>query len=159
MASAFPTITVIRVKDAIEAVSDVVGKIMTAVRAASAVTLVAGAIVLAGALASANRRRSYAAVVMKAVGATRGRILACHVVEYLILWAATVGLAAAFGTAAAYIVARQLMNIPFHFSSAAVATAALLALVLVLVVWPGRHRGGCWPPGRSPICGRSEAPT
>ena len=45
---------------------------MMAVRAAGSVTLLAGALVLAGALATAQRRRIQQAVILKTLGATAG---------------------------------------------------------------------------------------
>ena len=71
----FPATTAIRVKDAIDAFSVIFNRIMVAVRAAGSVTLVAGALVLAGALATAQRRRIQQAVILKTLGATRRRIL------------------------------------------------------------------------------------
>ena len=70
-----PSITAIRVKDAIDAFNTVFAKVMTAVRVAGSVTLLAGALVLAGALATAQRRRILEAVILKTLGATRRRIL------------------------------------------------------------------------------------
>ena len=56
--------TALRVKDAIDAFNAIFEKIMT-VRAAGSVTLLAGALVLAGALATAQRRRILEAVILK----------------------------------------------------------------------------------------------
>ncbi len=50
----FPVVTTIRVKEAIEAFNVVFGKVMSAVRVAGSVTLLAGALVLAGAMATAS---------------------------------------------------------------------------------------------------------
>ena len=130
---AYPAATIIRVRDAIDAVSAIVAKVMTAIRVASSVTLAAGAIVLGGALATAGRRRIYTAVVMKAIGATRGRILLCHLVEYLILWLVTVFAATLLGATAAWLIATYLMEVPFRFDFGAVAIAGLAALALMLV--------------------------
>ena len=47
--------------------------------------MLAGALVLAGALATAQRRRIQQAVILKTLGATRRRILLSHLVEYLML--------------------------------------------------------------------------
>ena len=72
---AFPATTAIRVKDAIDAFNAIFNRVMVAVRAAGSVTLLAGALVLAGALATAQRRRIKQAVILKMLGATRRRIL------------------------------------------------------------------------------------
>src|SRR5262249_53002141 len=52
VSDAFPSITAVRVKDAIEAVGEIVGNLVIAVRGASLVALVAAMLVLGGALAA-----------------------------------------------------------------------------------------------------------
>lgn len=129
----YPAATAIRVKDAIDAFSSVFTKIMTAVRVAGSVTLLAGALVLAGALATAQRRRILEAVILKALGATRRRILTAHIIEYLLLAAVTAVFAVALGSLAAWITVTQVMDLEFAFSWAAVAAALALATALVVV--------------------------
>src|SRR5215212_8477367 len=51
-AKAFPAVTSLRVKDALEAFNDIVGQLAMAIRGASAIALVASLLVLAGALAA-----------------------------------------------------------------------------------------------------------
>ena len=130
---AYPSITAIRVKDVLATFNTVFAKVMTAVRAAGSVTLLAGALVLAGALATAQRRRILEAVILKTLGATRRRILASHFLEYLLLSAVTAVFALALGTLAAAIVATQIMSIAFTFSAAAVALALGLSMALVFI--------------------------
>ena len=72
MGDAFPAVTTVRVKDAIEAVGDIVRNLVLAVRGASMVALVAAMLVLGGALAAGHSYRVYDAVVLKTLGATRG---------------------------------------------------------------------------------------
>ena len=131
LAHAYPSITPIRVRDALDAFGVVFAKVMTAIRVAGGVTLLAGALVLAGALATAQRRRILEAVILKTLGATRRRILLAHALEYLLLASVTALFAIGLGTAAAAIIVTQLMNISFSFSAAAVAVALLLATGLV----------------------------
>ena len=133
LAHAYPSITPIRVRDALDAFGVVFAKVMTAIRVAGGVTLLAGALVLAGALATAQRRRILEAVILKTLGATRRRILLAHALEYLLLASVTALFAIGLGTAAAAIIVTQLMNISFSFSAAAVAVALLLATGLVLL--------------------------
>ncbi len=129
-----PSVTVIRVKDAIAAFNDVFTKIMTAVRLAGSVTLLAGALVLAGALATAQQRRIRLAVIMKTLGGTRRQILSMHLVEYLLLAIATAVVAVAIGSAGAWAVLTLLMKLPFHFSLAAVAQALAISIGLVVAL-------------------------
>jgi putative ABC transport system permease protein len=133
LGKAFPATTAIRVKDAIDAFNAIFQRIMVAVRAAGSVTLLAGALVLAGALATAQRRRIKQAVILKTIGATRRRILASHLVEYAILALATSAIALVAGTIAAWITTSGVMEFAFSFSWRTAAQAILLALALVAV--------------------------
>ena len=131
LGKAFPATTAIRVKDAIDAFNAIFRRIMVAVRAAGSVTLVAGALVLAGALATAQRRRIKQAVILKTLGATRRRILTSHLIEYAILALATSAIALIAGTIAAWITTSSVMDFAFSFSWSTAAQAILLALALV----------------------------
>ena len=128
---AFPATTAVRVKDAIDAFSAIFNRVMVAVRAAGSVTLAAGALVLAGALATAQRRRIKQAVILKVLGATRRRILFAHLLEYLILALLTSLIALLIGSLAAWITVSRAMDFSFSFSGQAVTEAMLLATVLV----------------------------
>ena len=75
MAEAYPNITAIRVRDAIDRVVEVVGGIAAATRYGAGVTLVTGFLVLIGAAAAGERGRVYESAVLKTLGAARGRIL------------------------------------------------------------------------------------
>ncbi|MDX2308039.1 MAG: FtsX-like permease family protein [Hyphomicrobium sp.] len=130
---AFPAITAIRVKDAIEAATAVYDKVMIAVRVAGGVTLLAGALVLAGAMATAQRRRIGEAVILKALGATRARIVAAHTAEYVLLSVLTASAAVVLGTLAAWLALTQVMDLEFVWSWTAVAGALGVALTLILV--------------------------
>ena len=121
-------------EDAINAFNSIFARIMTAVQVAGSVTLAAGALVLAGALATAQRRRIREAVILKALGATRARILRAHFLEYLMLAAISASLAVALGTVAAWIAVTQVMELPFEFSWGAVAQALGVALLLIAVL-------------------------
>lgn len=146
LTKAYPSITAIRVKDVLAMVNGVFAQVMTAVRAAGSVTLLAGALVLAGALATAQRRRILEAVILKTLGATRRRILISHFLEYLILASVTALFAVLLGALAAAIVVGQLMHIPFAFSVAAVALALALSMGLVFLF----GSAGTWAVLRAP---------
>ncbi|MEL6298190.1 MAG: FtsX-like permease family protein [Pseudomonadota bacterium] len=127
-----PSVTMIRVRDAIEAFAGVFGSVMLAVRAAGSVTLIAGALVLAGALATAQRRRILQAVILKCIGATRRKLLTAHVVEYGLLALIAAGLAILLGTIAAYIVTAYVLEVSFTLSWSAIAIALIGSLGLIL---------------------------
>jgi putative ABC transport system permease protein len=101
LAAAFPTVSAIRVKDVVQTVSTMLGQVTAAVRAAASVAIFAGIAVLVGALAASRRARVYDAVVLKMLGATRGRLLAAQAAEFgalaLLVGAVALGLGSAGG--------------------------------------------------------------
>ena len=134
LSQAFPTVTALRVKDTLDAVEDMVGKLILAVRAASLITLLAAALVLGGALAASQQFRVYDAVVLKTLGATRGRLIAAYALEYLLIGLVTVLFGVAAGAAAADLVVTQLMEFPFAFVPRAAAATAALALFVTVAL-------------------------
>ena len=132
---AYPTITSVRVKDALELANRLVGQIGIAIRAAALVALVASVLVLAGALAAGNRSRIHDAVVLKTLGATRATLIRAYVYEYGLLGLATAIFALAFGGVASWYVVSRIMTLPSEFMpDIAVAT---LAGALILTVGIG----------------------
>ncbi len=85
VAKDFPSVTSVRVKDALDAVGDLVGRLVLAIRGASAVAILASLFVLGGAVAAGHRARLYDAVVLKVLGASRGRLLSAYALEYAAL--------------------------------------------------------------------------
>ncbi len=128
----YPTITAIRVKDALLAVSQMVGNLLNAVRAASAVTLLTGIVVLAGALAGGLSARIYDSVVLKTFGATRRQLLRAFVIEYAFIGLLTAAFAIGIGTAAAWGIIHFVMNMTWQFSAGAALLTALGAMVLTI---------------------------
>jgi len=134
LAAAFPAVSAVRVKDALEAVDHIVGNLLLALRGASAVTLIAAALVLGGALAAGQRFRVYDAVVLKTLGATRARLLAAYALEYLLIGVATVVFGVAAGSLAAALVVTRVMEFPFVWIAAQAITAALAALLVTVAL-------------------------
>ena len=133
LGTTFPTVSAIRVRDAIEQFNAIFQKIMTAVRVAGGVTLLAGALVLAGALATAQRRRIVEAVILKTIGATRRQILSAHAVEYALLALVSALVATALGALAAYVAVTRLMDISFTFSGFQVLQTLAISGLLIAV--------------------------
>ena len=75
LASAYPNITAIRIRDAIAQVSTLVEGIAAATRYGALATLLTGFLVLIGAAAAGERARTFEAAVLKTIGAPRGRIM------------------------------------------------------------------------------------
>ncbi|MBW6423970.1 ABC transporter permease [Rhizobium sp. XQZ8] len=147
--NAYPTITSVRVKDAIDIVDQLVGQLATAIRAAAAVALIASVLVLAGALAAGNRARTHDAVILKTLGGTRSMLMRAFSYEYMILGAATAIFALVAGGISAWFVVARIMRLPSVF----LPDVAVLTLVVSLVLTVGIGLAGTWR-----ILGQKAAP-
>ncbi|MGA8933087.1 MAG: FtsX-like permease family protein, partial [Pseudolabrys sp.] len=132
VAQAFPMVTAVRVKDALDAVGSIVANLILAIRGASAITLVVAALVLGGALAAGHRYRVYDAVVLKTLGATRGRLLTAYSIEYLLIGTATAVFGVIGGSLAAWLIVVQLMHLSFTWLPLPALTAATAAVVVTV---------------------------
>lgn len=133
-ADAFPMVTTVPVKEAIEAVAKLVQNLALGIRGASLITLLAAVLVLGGALAAGRRNRVYDAVILKTLGATRGRLLAAYGLEYLILGLATAIFGVAAGSIAAALVVTKVMNLSFVWLPGPAAAAAAIALFVTVAL-------------------------
>ncbi|MIL09029.1 ABC transporter permease, partial [Salmonella enterica subsp. enterica] len=129
---AYPTVTSVRVKDALDVVNQLVAQLGAAIRAAAAVALVASVLVLSGALAAGNRARVHDSVVLKTLGATRRTLITAFSLEYALIGLATAIFALAAGGVAAWFVVAKIMRLPSSFMPEVAASTVVLALVLTV---------------------------
>ncbi|MGR3342582.1 MAG: ABC transporter permease [Paracoccaceae bacterium] len=115
LASAYPNITAIRVRDAIERVAGVLRGIAAAITYGALATLVTGVAVLIGAAAAGERARTYEAAVLKTLGATRWVVLTNFALRSVILGAAAGGVAILAGGIAGWAVMVFVMDSEFSF--------------------------------------------
>ena len=134
VADRFPNITVIWVRDAAEAIGALLSELAVAVRAATSVTLLAGILVLAGALASGHRHRLYDAVILKVLGATRRRVLLGYVIEYALLGFGTALVSSLVAVAAAYLVITQVMDADWFWLPQTLITTVLAATLATIAL-------------------------
>lgn len=134
VAKTFPSVSAVRVKDALDAIGDLVGRLVLAIRGASAVAVLASLFVLAGAIAAGHRARLYDAVVLKVLGARRSRLLAAYALEYAALGLATALFGLMAGTLAGWVIVAKVMHLDFRLdlSGALVAATAAVALAILL---------------------------
>ena len=130
----FPNVTAIPVREALAAVARVIATIGGAIRLVALGTLVAGILVLGGAVAAGHRRRVYDAVVLKVLGATRGTIAAAFLIEHALIGLVTALVAAGLGTLAAYALVTGPMQSEWVFLPAPLLATAAIALGLALLV-------------------------
>jgi putative ABC transport system permease protein len=136
----FPSVTAIRVREALDRISSILGQLMLAIRVASSIALAASVLVLAGALAAGHRQRLYDAVILKTLGATRGQLLYAFGLEYGLLGLATAVFAVLAGSLAAWGVVAGVMGQPFAVFPLTALAAALIAVTLTI----GLGLAGTW---------------
>ena len=129
---AFPNVTGIRVRDALEAIAALLGRVGAALSATGGVTLLAGALVLAGAVAAGQRQRIRDAVILKTVGATAAQIRAAWLVEFALLGLVAGVLAALAGSLAAWAVVRFVMRAEWVLLPGTLAATVLGCALLTL---------------------------
>jgi putative ABC transport system permease protein len=133
LAQAYPNITAIRVRDAIDRVTEALSAIATATAWAAAATLLTGFIVLIGAAAAGERARVYEAAVMKTLGATRGAILRSFALRAGLMGAAAGLVAIGAAAIAAWAVMVLVMDAPYAFepvSAVAIVAGGVVATLL-----------------------------
>lgn len=132
VADAFPMVTSVRVRDAIQTVGAVVNNLVLAMRGATSVTLIAAILVLGGALAAGHRHRVYDAVILKTLGATRGRLIGAYALEYMMIGVATAVFGVVAGSVAAGLIVSRLMTLTFVWQAGSAAALVLVALAVTV---------------------------
>jgi putative ABC transport system permease protein len=133
MAGAFPSVTAVRVKDALTTVSELLGQMLSAVRGANVLTLLTGILVLSGALAAGLSSRSYESVVLKTYGATKRQLLQSFAIEYGLLGFVAAVFGVLVGSIASWGLARWILEMPFTFSWETAIITALTSMVLTIL--------------------------
>ena len=133
VSDALPNVTGIEVQSVLAAVASLLDQLAATLAAAGLLTLVVGGLVLVGAVAAGQQRRTREAVILKTLGATRSQIRGAWVVEFGILGLAAGVLAAIVGTLASWAVIRYVMHTEWIFVPGVLAATLISALALMLI--------------------------
>ena len=127
-----PTVTPVRIDEAIDAVRDVLGRIRAAIFVVAGLTLASGLIVLAAGLTAVRARQRYAAAILKVLGARRADLTRTFLVEH----AATGALAALagvlLGAVGGWAIARFALVLPFVPAIGTLSVIFVLAMALTV---------------------------
>ena len=132
MVREFPQVTTVRVREALGRVAELMGSIAAAARGVGGVTLLSGALVLAGAVAAGHRRRTWESVVLKVLGVRRRDVILVHAAEFALLGLVTGVIAAAAGTLTAWGVTTQVLEQDWTFLPGTVAGTVGFCVALTL---------------------------
>jgi putative ABC transport system permease protein len=127
----FPSVTVIDLEASLAQVRDVMDKASLAVQAVFLFTLFAGLAVLWAAVQSSLDERSFDSAILRTLGASRGRVLAGVVVEFLAI-GLLAGLLASIGASlAAWYLAVNVYDLQYQFSPVLWLTGPVLGMLFV----------------------------
>ena len=128
----FPTVAIIRVRDVLDHVGSLFSRMALVFQTVSALALVSGFLVLAGAFSADQHRRIYDAVIYKVCGATRKDIIFALITEF-----AVIGFGAGFigcltGILAAWGVIAGFMNMRFTVDPFIAVTTVVCGVILAV---------------------------
>jgi len=129
----FPNLTAIRVREAVERISEALAGIAAATSYGAAATLLTGFVVLIGAAAAGEPARTYEAAVLKTLGASRRTILGSFMLRSGLLGAAAGTVALLAGSIAGWAVITFVMESTYRFeplSALAIIIGGALATLL-----------------------------
>lgn len=115
ISNAFPNITAIRIREAVDRVVEALSALAAATSVAALATLATGFVVLIGAAAAGERGRVFESAVLKTLGAARGRILLSFALRSALMGAAAGLVAIGAGALASWAVLTQVMDLRFAF--------------------------------------------
>lgn len=131
--NAFPNVTAIRVRDAIDQVADLLSGLASATSYGALATLLTGFLVLIGAAAAGVGARTYEAAVLKTLGAPRPLILASFALRSALLGLAAGLVALAAGILGGWAVSHYILDTDFAViwgSALAIVTGGIAATLL-----------------------------
>jgi putative ABC transport system permease protein len=114
---AFPNFVLIDIEQVLGQVQKMMDQVARAVQFIFIFTLLAGLTVLYAAIASTQDERLYQATIMRTLGASRGQLRSAILAEFAVLGALAGLLAAAGASALGYVIATQVLNLDYTFSS------------------------------------------
>lgn len=115
ISNAWPNITAIRIREAVEQAAEALGSLAAATSGAALAVLATGFVVLIGAAAAGERGRVYESAVLKTLGASRRRILASFALRSVMMGAAAGVVAIGAGALASWAVLTQVMELRYAF--------------------------------------------
>jgi putative ABC transport system permease protein len=134
VAEQFPNITVIRLSEAIETATSFLRQIGLVVQITAVISLLMGVLVLMGAMAASQARRSYETVLLKVIGADPKFLIRIFSLEFFIIALGTALLACILGSLSAYLVIRFVLDISFYWNWTPIFVTLILGLVALAAV-------------------------
>jgi putative ABC transport system permease protein len=127
----FPSITVVDLESVLEQVRAIMDRAALAVQYVFLFTLLAGVVVLLAAVQATREERRFEVALLRTLGATRRRVLAALVVEFVSLGVLAGALAALIAQGVAYLLATRVFQLDFAFDAVVVGAGLVAGGLLV----------------------------
>jgi putative ABC transport system permease protein len=137
MVERFPNVSTLDLSTVQRAVDDILRTVAAAIRFMAGFTLVAGLVVLLGAIATTRLQRMRETVLLKTLGATRRQVVRIVLAEYLALGLLATAAGLCLASGAGWALAHWLFETRFALPGGALARlgAAVIGLTVVIGLW------------------------
>lgn len=132
--AAFPNVTAINIGEVLDSFARVLDRLSLAIRGVALFCLMTGALVMAAALAATRYRRLYEAVILKALGATRGLIARSFAAEYALLGCVAGVIGVALASVFSWVILRYILDLPWSLEWPLLAVGLGCTVLLTLLV-------------------------
>lgn len=132
--AAFPNVTAINIGEVLTSFARVLDRLSLAIRAVALFCLLAGALVMAAALAATRYRRLYEAVILKALGATRALIARSFAAEYALLGCVAGMIGIVLASAFSWAILRYILELPWSLEPSLLVMGLIGTVLLTLLV-------------------------
>jgi putative ABC transport system permease protein len=130
LASSFPNVTLLKIREVLEKLAQVMERLATGVRFVGAFTVLAGIVILGGAVSAGTVRRGREIALLKTLGMTRKGVVAMLATEYALLGAVAGVIGTAGGLVLSWMVLTRGMELDWHFQLSPTAIAVVASIVL-----------------------------
>ena len=127
----FPSITVIDLESVLEQVRSIMDRAALAIQYVFLFTLLAGVVVLLAAVQATREERRFEVALLRTLGASRRRVLAALVVEFVSLGVLAGLLAGVIASGVAYLLATRVFELEFAFDPLVLGAGLVAGGVLV----------------------------
>ena len=130
----FHNVSVVDLRDILDALAQVVEKISLAISVVGSVALLSGALILLGSVAMTKYQRRYETAIFRTLGASRGAVATMMFFEYGTLGALAGFIGALGAQVLTFLLSSQVLEIPFRIAFLTNTVAVLVAATSVSVV-------------------------
>lgn len=130
----FPNVTAINIGEVLSSFARVLDRLSLAIRAVALFCLLAGALVMAAALAATRYRRLYEAVILKALGATRALIARSFAAEYALLGCVAGVIGVVLASVFSWAILRYVLELPWSLEPSQLGIGLGCTVLLTLLV-------------------------